>query len=90
MFCFQKLPHPPTPGPENCAINDVMWKDILDQSRLHMTVRGMRIVFWIPKATNTHSEYVILIVFPLLLWLGDVPQCYVVCTLSTVILALKI
>jgi len=25
----------------------------------------MRIVFWVTKATNTHSEYVILIAFPL-------------------------
>ena len=59
-----------------------------------MTVRRMRIAFWIPKAANTHSEYVILIVFLLLLWLDDVPEYYVVCTsscsFSTVILALKI
>jgi len=25
----------------------------------------MRIAFWIPKATNTHSEYLIFIAFPL-------------------------
>ena len=29
----------------------------------------MRIACWIPKATNTHSEYVILIAFPLQQWL---------------------
>jgi len=29
-----------------------------------MTVWRMRIACWIPKATNTHSEYVILIAFP--------------------------
>ena len=28
-----------------------------------MTTWGMRIACWIPKATNTHSEYVILIAF---------------------------
>ena len=28
-------------------------------------IRRMRIEFWIPKATNTYSEYVILISFPL-------------------------
>ena len=27
----------------------------------------MRIAYWIPKATNTHSEYVILIAFPLII-----------------------
>jgi len=26
-----------------------------------MTIRYMRIICWIPKSTNTHSEYVILI-----------------------------
>ena len=28
-------------------------------------VRRMRFALWIPKATNTHLEYVILIAFPL-------------------------
>jgi len=30
-----------------------------------MTIWRMRIEFWIPKATNTHSEYVIIISLPL-------------------------
>jgi hypothetical protein len=30
-----------------------------------MTTWRMRIACWIPKATNTHSQYVILIAFPL-------------------------
>jgi hypothetical protein len=30
-----------------------------------MTIWRMRIACWIPKATNTHSEYVILLVLPL-------------------------
>jgi len=34
-----------------------------------MTVWHMCIVCWIPKATNTHSEYLILIAFPLQQWL---------------------
>jgi hypothetical protein len=29
----------------------------------------MRFAYWIPNATDTHSEYVILIVFPLQQWL---------------------
>ena len=31
----------------------------------------MRIACWIPKATNTHSEYVLLIDFPLQQWLRE-------------------
>jgi len=33
--------------------------------------RCMRIACWIPKATNTHSEWVILIAFPLQQWLHE-------------------
>ena len=34
-------------------------------------IRHMRVAFWTPKATNTHSEYVILIAFPLQQWLHE-------------------
>jgi len=33
-----------------------------------MTIWRMRFACWIPKTTNTHSEYVILIAFPLQQW----------------------
>ena len=36
-----------------------------------MTIWRMRIAWWVPKATNTHSEYVILIAFPLQQWLKE-------------------
>jgi len=36
-----------------------------------MTIRRMRITCWIPKATNIHLKYVILIAFPLQLWLHE-------------------
>jgi len=34
-------------------------------------IRHMRFACWITKATNTHSEYVILIAFPLQQWFGE-------------------
>ena len=34
----------------------------------------MRIACWIPKATNTHSQYVIFTVFPLQQWLHQRDQ----------------
>jgi ABC-type proline/glycine betaine transport system permease subunit len=34
-----------------------------------MTTWRLRIACWIPKAKNTHSEYVIIIAFPLQQWL---------------------
>ena len=36
-----------------------------------MTIWRMRVVCWIPRRTNTHSEYVILIAFPLQKWLHE-------------------
>jgi len=42
-----------------------MWIYIVELGRLKMTIWRMRIVYWIPRATNTHLQYVILIAFPL-------------------------
>ena len=50
---------------ENRAIYEIMWENILGLGRLQMTIRRMRIACWITKATNTHSECVTLIAFPL-------------------------
>jgi hypothetical protein len=36
-----------------------------------MTIWRLRIVCWTPNATNTHPEYVTLIVFLLQLWLHE-------------------
>jgi len=41
-----------------------MWNNIVELDRPGMTIWRMRIACCIPKATNTHSEYVILIAFP--------------------------
>jgi hypothetical protein len=48
---------------ENRAVYEIRWKNIVDPDRSQMTIRHMRFACWIPKATNTHSEYVILIDF---------------------------
>jgi len=34
-------------------------------------IRHLRVACWLPKATDTHSEYVILIAFPLQEWLHE-------------------
>ena len=38
---------------------------MVEPGRPQMTIWRMCIACWVPKATNTHSEYVILIAFPL-------------------------
>ena len=54
-----------------------------------MTIWCMHIACWIPKATNTHSEYVTLIAFPLQQWLQDGPSMlryiYIACLMNVIL-----
>jgi len=44
-------------------------KNIVEQDGTQMTIWRMCFACWITKATNTHSEYVIVVAFPLQQWL---------------------
>jgi len=46
---------------ENPAVNEIMPENIVERGRKQMTTWRLRIACWIPKTTNTHSKYVILI-----------------------------
>jgi hypothetical protein len=46
------------------TIYEIMWKNIAELDKPQMTWH-MPIACWIPKATNTHSEYVILFAWPM-------------------------
>jgi hypothetical protein len=48
-----------------------MWKNMIKHGRPQLTLCRMRIACWIPKVTNTHSEYVIIIAFALQQWLHE-------------------
>ena len=54
--------------PENRAVYEIVWVNMVESYRAQMTIRRMRIAYWIPKATNTHLQYVTLIAFPLQKW----------------------
>ena len=54
---------------ENRTVYEIMWKNIVERGRTQMAIWHMRIARWIPQATDTHSEYIILNVFPLQQWL---------------------
>jgi len=56
---------------ENRAIYEIMWENMAERGRSQMTIWRMRIACWIPKATNTNSQYVMLIGFPLQQWLRE-------------------
>jgi len=38
---------------------EIMWKNIVEPGSSQMTIWRMRFACWVPKATNTHLEYVI-------------------------------
>ena len=46
---------------ENRVIYEITWQNIVEPGRPEMTIRRIRIACWIPKATNTHSEYIIFV-----------------------------
>jgi len=54
---------------ENRAVYEIMWKNIVERGKPQVAIWRMRFACWIMKATNTHSEYVILIAFRLQQWL---------------------
>ena len=64
-----------------------MWKNTVEPHRSQTTIWHTRIACWITKATNTHSEYVILIAFPLQQWLHErasvLRYTYTACLVST-------
>ena len=62
MFDF---PRPP----EDRAVYEVTWRNTAEPGGLRMTTSQMRIACCITTDTNTHSKYVILIVFHLQQWL---------------------
>jgi hypothetical protein len=51
-----------------------------------MTIRLMRVASWIPKTTNTHSEYVILFAFPMKHWLHERDSVLFIITLSLLLI----
>jgi len=66
-FVFNNSP----PRPENRAAYEKMQKNMVELDRPQMIIRHMRAARWIPKATNTHSEYVTLIALPMQQWLRE-------------------
>jgi len=48
---------------ENHAVHAIMWENTVQPDRPQMRIQRMRIACWIPKATDTQSEYVMHIAF---------------------------
>ena len=67
-----------------------MRQNTVERDRLQITIWRMRIACWIPNATNTHSEYVIRIAFPLQQWLHERASLLRYSTLSAMLKTLRL
>jgi hypothetical protein len=67
---------------ENGAVNEIMCKNIVERDRPQMTTWRTRIACWVPKATNTHTGCVMLLLFHSNNGCKNAPLCYAVGTLA--------
>ena len=67
----------------NFAFCEIRWEIFAEPAMPQMTTWRMRFACWIPKATDTRLEYVILIAFTLQQWLHErasmLRYTYIVC-----------
>ena len=56
---------------ENHAVYEIMWKSVVEPDRSQMAIWCMHVTCWMTKATNTHSQYAVLIALPLQQWLHE-------------------
>ena len=69
---------------ENRAVYEIMWRNMAQPGKPQMATRRMRIAGLAPKATETYSEYVILITLSLQQWIHELATL-VRCTYSSVV-----
>jgi hypothetical protein len=56
---------------ENRAVYEIKWKNMVEADRPQMTIGACVLHAGYFKATETHSEYVVLIAFPWQQWLSE-------------------
>jgi hypothetical protein len=45
----------------NRALYEILWKNVAEPGRPQMTIWILRIAYWMPETTNTHSVYAIML-----------------------------
>ena len=68
--------------PENRALYDITCKNLVEPDKPQKTVWPIRIACWINKATDRHSEHVLLIAFYGNNVCKNASQCYVIPTMA--------
>jgi hypothetical protein len=65
--------------PENRAVYETVWENIVERGRLQMAIRRMRIACWIRKAKQTHTQVVwYSLLFQRKNGCTNAPQCVVI------------
>ena len=60
--CRKIKPYSSCPTPrKSCPLYEIVWKHIVESDKPQVKIWSVRIAYWITKAKNTHSEYVILL-----------------------------
>jgi hypothetical protein len=67
---------------EYCALFEIKSKNSVGSVRPQMTIWRMRTVYWIIKATKTHPEHAIFLLFHGINGYDKAPHCYVLCSVS--------
>jgi hypothetical protein len=75
---------------ENFSFYEIMWKNVVQTHRPQTTIWRMSIAYWITKATNTHSQYAILISLPLQQWLNEHTSMLRYSTLPVLLIACSV
>jgi hypothetical protein len=65
---------------ENHAVFEIMWKHIFEWGKPPMAIWRIRIVWWVHKAANTHSDFIILNAVPSQQWLHERASMLRYCT----------
>jgi hypothetical protein len=60
-------------SPQNLDVYGIMWKNVVQPGRPHTAIRRTRFAYRISKATDPHSEYVILVLFPYISGYANTP-----------------
>jgi hypothetical protein len=73
--------------PENRAVYKIMWKNMAQPDRPQITIWRIRCTYWMTKATDTYSEYVIFIIFHRSNVYANGHQYYVIHTLPVLLIS---
>jgi hypothetical protein len=79
---------------EKHTVYEIMWKNVVERDKSQLIILSRRIACWIPKATNTYTQYVISVASQQQQWLHERASmlcytCIYICMLGRISLIIK-